>query len=190
MGHENRMDQIHKYVENMKEIRLLSTPDLSAIDNADDYCRILIENFSKIGTLAAENRGFIDSVTPIFASDEKLSDTMREATMELIELLVGSDSFEEVDVHMSDLLDNLLIQKEIDESEDLNERVLSMAKKVKRDYLFVSALTRYVNNEVDKIRMAAIENVHELERYYAKESSKSPYVSFGWGLFSGLNFCW
>ncbi len=50
MKQEDRLQQIHKYVENMKEIRMLSTPDLNTIDNADDYGKILIENFSKIGT--------------------------------------------------------------------------------------------------------------------------------------------
>jgi hypothetical protein len=108
MEDEYRMYQIHKYVENMKEIRMLSTPDLDAIDNADDYGKILIENFSKIGELAAENREFIDSVIPIFSSDKELSDTMKDATRQLIDLLIGNDSFEEVDVHMSELLDEIM----------------------------------------------------------------------------------
>lgn len=150
MKQEDRLQQIHKYVENMKEIRMLSTPDLNTIDNADDYGKILIENFSKIGTLAAENRGFIDSVTPAFNSDEQLSDTMKEATRQLIDLLIGNDSFEEVDVHMSELLDGLMLQKEIEQSADENDKVISMAKKVKRDYLLVSALTRYANDEIEK----------------------------------------
>lgn len=59
MEREERLQQIHKYVENMKEIRLLSTPDLEAINNADDYGKILTENFSKIGELAAVIAGII-----------------------------------------------------------------------------------------------------------------------------------
>ncbi len=169
MDREDRMQQIHKYVENMKEIRLLSTPDLGKIENADDYGRILIENFSKIGKLAAENREFIEAVTPFYNSDEKLSETMREATVQLIDLLVSDDSFEEVDVHMSELLDGLLIQNEIDRSTNENDKVISMAKKVKRDYFFVSALTRYENDEIDEIRKAAIENVKALESYLDKD---------------------
>ncbi len=169
MEQENRIQQIHKYVENMKEIRMLSTPDLSKIENADDYGRILIENFSKIGMLASENRQLIDSVTPIFHSGEKLSDTMREAAMRLINLLTGDDSFEEVDSHMSELLDGLMIQSEIEQSVDENERVISMAKKVKIDYYILSSLTRYINDDVDEIRNAAIENAKALEGYLAKD---------------------
>jgi HD-GYP domain-containing protein (c-di-GMP phosphodiesterase class II) len=169
MEDEYRMYQIHKYVENMKEIRMLSTPDLDAIDNADDYGKILIENFSKIGELAAENREFIDSVIPIFSSDKELSDTMKDATRQLIDLLIGNDSFEEVDVHMSELLDEIMIQKEIEQSINENDKVVSMAKKVKRDYLLVSALTRYVNDEVDRMRKAAIDNAKALEGYLEKD---------------------
>ena len=169
MEREDRIQQIHRYVENMKEIRLLSTPDLNTIENADDYGRILIENFSKIGRLAAENRGLIDSVTPFFTSEDELSDDMREATIQLINALVGNDSFEEVDVHMSELLDGLLIDKEIEQSTNENDRVISMAKKVKRDYFLVSSLTRYVNKEVEEIRRAAIENAKALSDYLAKD---------------------
>ncbi len=170
MKREDRLWQIHRYVENMKEIRLLSSPDLSAVDNADDYGRILVENFSKIGKLAAENCEFIDSVTPAFASEGKLSDAMRDATIQLIDLLVDNDSFEEVDVHMSELLDGLMIQKEINQSTNENDRVISMAKKVKRDYLIVSSLTRYINDDVDKIRDAAIQNAKSLGEYLDKDA--------------------
>lgn len=170
MEREDRIQQIHRYVENMKEIRMLSTPDLSNIENADDYGRILIDNFSRIGSLASENRKLIDSVSPMLHSREKLSDTMREAAMQLIDLLVSDESFEEVDVHMSELLDSLVIQNEIEQSADENGKVIAMAKRVKRDYFLVSALTRYINDEVDEIRNAAIENFKSLEAYLAKDT--------------------
>ena len=169
MEREDRMKKIHKYVENMKEIRMLSTPDPDAIDDADDYGRILVENFSRIGELASENRSFIDSVTQVFNSGEELSEPMKDATMQLINLLVGDDSFEEVDVHMSELLEGFLIQNEIDQSKDENEKVISMAKKVKRDYFFVSAMTRFINDEIDKLRDDAILNAKTLAAYLDKD---------------------
>ncbi len=172
MEREERIKQIHRYVENMKEIRLLSTPDLNEIDNADDYEKILIENFSKIGMLASENRGYIDSVTPYFVSEEKLSDTMRDAAMQLIELLVDNNSLEEVDVHMSELLHGLLIQKQAGQSTVESDRVIFMAKKVKMDYLIVSSLTRYVNGDVDKTRNSAIKNAKALGGYLDKDAFK------------------
>lgn len=46
MEREDRSQQICRYVENMQRLRLLSTPDVSEIDDADDYGRILIDNFS------------------------------------------------------------------------------------------------------------------------------------------------
>ena len=173
MEREDRMWQIHRYVENSKKIRMLSTPDINLIKNADDYCRILTDNFSKIGELAAENRELIDSVTPIFASVDALPDAIREAAMQLVDLLVQEDSFEEVDFHMAERLDDFLIQNEIAQTGDNDndsDRVISMAKRVKRDYFFISALTRYINDETDQIREAAIENAKELGKYLAKDA--------------------
>ena len=171
MEREDRINQIHRYVENSKKIRMLSTPDMNTIENADDYCQILIENFSTIGELAAENRELIDSVTPIFASEDVLPDSIREAAMQLVDLLVRNDSFEEVDVHMAELLDRFLLQNEIAQAGDnVSDKVISMAKRVKRDYFLVSALTRYINDETDKIRKAALENAKALEVYLAKDA--------------------
>lgn len=51
-----------QYAVRMKEIRLLSTPDLNDIKNPDEFGRILAENFSKIGKLAIENRKIINDV--------------------------------------------------------------------------------------------------------------------------------
>ncbi len=170
MEREDRMRQIHRYVENMKKIRVLSTPDLNSIRNADDYSQILIENFSRIGELAAENRDLIDSVAAIFTSENVLPDPIRETAMQLVDLLVQEDSFEEVDVHMAELLGSFLIQNEIAQAgENENDKVISMAKKVKRDYFLVSALTPYITDETDKIREAAIENAKALAKYLTKD---------------------
>ena len=59
----------------MKEIRLLSTPDLNDIKDPDEFERILIENFQKIGELAVENRKVINDVLkPIMSADTELTD--------------------------------------------------------------------------------------------------------------------
>ena len=170
MEHKDRIQLIGKYVENMKKIREFSTPDMNVIENEDDYSRILIENFSRIGELAAENRKMIDIIASNFTSDGLLPDSIRETAMQLIDLLVQEDSFEEVDVHMADLLDGLLSRNEPAQTENNeNDKVISMAKKVKRDYFLVSSLTRYINDETEQIRKAAIDNLKALEKYLEKD---------------------
>ena len=45
-------DQFISYVKRMQKVRLLSTPSLDDIQEADDYSRLLLDNFQKIGEYA------------------------------------------------------------------------------------------------------------------------------------------
>ena len=162
----------HQYVKRMREIRLLSTPDLKEIKDPDEYGRILALNFSKIGELAVENRRIINDVLkPIISSDVKLTDEMREMLLKFDELLVDEDSMEEVDIHLSEIINRILNEHEllVSEEDDENARVQAMAKKVKRDYFLISALTRYDSNELEGIRRQALENRSTLAKYLDKE---------------------
>ncbi len=161
------------YARRMREIRLLSTPDLRDIQSADDYSRVLVNNFSRIGELAEENRKLIDAyIKPLIVSEAIVTDQMRHQLEFFLRLLVKDSSFEEVDVHLSDFLNDHFFIEEIQEakSSDENTHVIAMAKKVKRDYLLVSALTRYYNTEIDTIRTKAIENRNALACYLKKEN--------------------
>lgn len=62
MSQDNYTEMFREYAERMKEIRLLSTPGLDEIEDAGEYGHILVENFSKIGKLAAENRRIINEI--------------------------------------------------------------------------------------------------------------------------------
>ena len=135
-----------QYVKRMREIRLLSTPDLNDISDADEYGKILIENFSRIGKLAMENRRIIDQVLkPMLAPDVEMTDEMREMLLQFDELLVDEASFEEVDVHLSEVINGILTEQEllVGKTDNENAKVMAMSKKVKRDYFLISALTRY-----------------------------------------------
>lgn len=164
---------LEKYIENMKEIRLLSTPDLSTITEADEYGEILIRNFSKIGELGRENRKLIDSVIKPFLSPEAvLTDEKKDMLARFTSLLIEDDSMGEVDVHLSDVINGVLDEDILGDEDSAHEnaKVISMAKKVKRDYFFVSSLTRYINDEINEIRNRAIENRNELAKYLEKDA--------------------
>ena len=136
MEQDQYLTLFQQYAVRMKEIRLLSTPDLNDIKDPDEFGRILAENFAKIGKLAIENRKIINDVLkPIMSSDVELTDSMRKMLQQFDELLVDA-----------------------------------MAKKVKRDYFLISALTRYDSDELDEIRRQAIENRNKLAEYLDKES--------------------
>ena len=49
MEQDQYLTLFQQYAVRMKEIRLLSTPDLNDINDPDEFGRILAENFAKIG---------------------------------------------------------------------------------------------------------------------------------------------
>ncbi|MBO4415167.1 MAG: hypothetical protein J5824_04195 [Lachnospiraceae bacterium] len=168
----NYREVFREYAERMKEIRLLSTPDLSDISDSSEYSRILIDNFSKIGGFAIENRKVINEyIKPLISSNERLSDEDKERLSIFVELLVEDDTCDEIDVHLSELMNDLLVTDEIriEDSTDSSAKVVSMGKKVRRDYPMVSALTRYINQHAETFRKAAVENRDQLEVYLDKE---------------------
>lgn len=173
MEQDQYLTLFQDYTKRMREIRLLSTPDLYDIKDADDFERILIENFQKIGELAVENRKVINDVLkPMISADTDLTDEMRKMLLQFDKLLVDEDSMEEVDVHLSEIINRILTEHElmVDEDDDENEKVLAMAKKVKRDYFLISALTRYDSDELEETRRQAIENRNALSAYLKKDA--------------------
>ena len=106
-------DQFTSYVKRMQKVRLLSTPSLDDIKEADDYSRLLLENFRKIGEYALENRRMLDEVLfPLLKLDRPLSEKEVERLRELSRLLVDGEMSTEIDLHLSELIDDCLYQEE------------------------------------------------------------------------------
>ncbi len=173
MSQDNYLKMFREYADRMKEIRLLSTPNLDEIKDADEYGNVLVENFSKIGELASENRSIIDDILkPMLLPEAELTDEMHNLLKQFDELLLKSNSFEEVDVHLSDVINGMLMNHSLngDGSLDENGKVISMGRKVKRDYFFVSTLNRYNSIELPQVRQKAIENRNILASYLEKDN--------------------
>ncbi len=173
MEKNKTMDLFREYVQNMREIRLLSTPDLGDISDADEYGDVLAKNFTKIGELASKNRVVVnDIIKPLISAEEVLSDETIELLESFDEMLIDEDTMEEVDVHLSEVINTILTDDELrrEEAGDENSKVVAMAKKVKRDYFLISSLTRFNNKEVEAVRVQAIENKKELVKKLEKET--------------------
>lgn len=172
MSQVNYMELFREYAERMKEIRLLSTPNLDEIKDADEYGHILVENFSRIGKLATENRRIVnDILKPMISPDAELTDEVLSILRQFDELLVQANTFEEVDVHLSEVINSVLLNHGLngDDLQDENENVITMARKVKRDYYVVSTLMRYNSIELMEARQKAIENRNKLASYLDKD---------------------
>ncbi len=124
MSQVNYMELFREYAERMKEIRLLSTPNLDEIKDADEYGHILVENFSRIGKLATENRRIVnDFLKPMISPDAELTDEVLSILGQFDELLVQANTFEEEDVHLSEVINSVLLNHGLngDDLQDENE---------------------------------------------------------------------
>ena len=81
------MKRLERYVENIKEIRKLSSLSLDDISFAEEYGDFLATNFVKIRVLAMENMDIIDKVlNPLLAPDRDLTDEEYHAMEPYIEM--------------------------------------------------------------------------------------------------------
>ena len=151
MTREDILKQFKDYVDHIKRIRRLSTPEISDISGPDEYSTVLEDNFSRIGLLAQENRSLIDGfIRPLLMGKEELTDDARNLLVSFMDLLMNDDSMEEVDVHLAEVINSFLFEQDIEKGgqTDENVRVNAMAKKVRQDYFMLSALTRFDNEEL------------------------------------------
>lgn len=170
---ENTQQVFEEYIARMKKIRMLSTPPLKDIKSADEYSRVLVENFSKIGEMARENRRVIDEyIKPAIAKGSALSEEERKQLEQFSDQLLENGTAVEIDAHLSELLTELLmtVETELDGEADDSTRAIAMGKKVMRDYFIVSGLSRYDNKDLQKVRDAAIANRDELAKYLEKDA--------------------
>ncbi|MCR5098066.1 MAG: HD domain-containing protein [Lachnospiraceae bacterium] len=94
------MNEYDNYIRRMEEIRVLSTPMLDDISDADEYSDRLRENFIKVGQLAAENRIFLDTVLYPLLSAEEISDEDKERLIAFSDDLICAEHFENLDLQM------------------------------------------------------------------------------------------
>lgn len=172
MDKEECYGLFQKYVRNMKEIRGLATPAIKDIKSPEDYYEILYSNFVKISELSDENRKLIEKyLMPVLKNEVDITEDTKELMPLFVEMLVENSSFKEVDVHLSEILSDIFLSDDGDsEKVDENSRVISMAKKVKSDYIVISGLTRYHNPDTLKIRKLALDNRNQLATYLEKDA--------------------
>lgn len=97
------MHKLDRYVENIKEIRKLSSLPLEDISKAEDYGDFLATNFVKIRILAMENIDILDKILlPLLASSEPLTDEQYSSLEFLRDNLSDPYSLEDFDLFIAD----------------------------------------------------------------------------------------
>ncbi len=113
MEEEALRRQFMSYVERMKKVRLLSTPSLEDVGMAEDYSRMLLENFRKIGEYAGKNREMLDGVLfPLLRKKSPLTEEETKLLNELNRLLADGAQVTEIDIHLSEMITDFLSREE------------------------------------------------------------------------------
>ena len=161
------------YVERMKQVRSLSTPSLDSISTANDYSRVLLENFKRIGLLAKENREVVEKeLLPLLNSKERLSEEEIQELNELNEYLFDMASKEEIDQHIADLINERLFKEELSSAEpdSFDERMIQGLIKTMQIKYFLMVITSNRNFEAsEKYREEGIEATRKLKAYLEKD---------------------
>ena len=93
------------YIERIAEIRALSTPSLSDINDANEYRKRLRSNFIRIGELAAKNREFLDTkLFPILKSEEIIDDEEKKHLEDFSSGLINAENCENLDLSIAAMI--------------------------------------------------------------------------------------
>ncbi len=97
------------YIKRISEIRALSTPSLSDINDADEYRERLRSNFIRIGELATENRRFLDTrLFPILNSEEAIDDEDKKNLNDFSSNLINAENCENLDLSIAAMISERL----------------------------------------------------------------------------------
>ena len=153
-----------QYVERMKRIRALATPDITEIKTADEYSKVLIDHFRQIGVLAEQNYALIeDYIMPMRLPREELE--------RFNEMLVNEIDAVEVDVHLSDwLMDKLMLSDiEMHSGQDDSSLLSRLFVQMRRAYYRIASFSRYHDYESERVREQITKDAKIVDDYLAKE---------------------
>ena len=106
---EDQIQACKEYIKRTEEIRILSTPSLEDIGDAEKYTEKLRSNFVRIGELAAMNREFLDScLFPMLRSEELFRDDDIDGLKGLSEALITAEEAENLDLSIVSMIEDRL----------------------------------------------------------------------------------
>lgn len=171
-----------KYAESMKEVRSLSSPTLEKVEDADDYSRLLIYNFKRIGELAGENCEMIDQfLMPLINKSEPLSEDEISALEGLNQLLINlnGEDVMDVDSRLAELASDR-IEKERSAENDFEETgesavpEESMIRMLDKNIeIFCQKMYSYLRGhayeEAERIQKKGLQDYQKIQSFLEKE---------------------
>ena len=135
-------ESIKKYIQNMEQISVLSSPNFESDVNVDDYTKILHENFVMIGKLASENREILDTYVFPTLNAEELTLESKEILREAFLSLLDGYTMENVDIPLAVMISDRLLEEALKHSADTEQLIQALDDNVLANYNMMNVAKR------------------------------------------------
>lgn len=135
-------ESIEKYIENMEQISVLSSPKLKGNVKVLDYTMRLRENFIMIGKLAAQNRGILDACLFPVLNKTSLTESERQILGEAVSALLDGYSMENVDIPLAVMISNKLLMDAQNRGSSEEELIQTLDENVLTNYSLMNMAKR------------------------------------------------
>ncbi len=152
----NSFSGYDNYIDRLNTIRVLSSPSLDGIDNADAYSTQLRENFVQIGHLAEENRSLLNErLFPLLKENKALTEKEIEEISSLEEKLLDAENAENLDLPIAFIISDQLLQDAMSK-DDLLLKLRQMDMQISACYTMMNMTFR-------------LEEYREISGFYRKK---------------------
>ncbi|MBR0172574.1 MAG: HD domain-containing protein [Lachnospiraceae bacterium] len=137
-----RQEAFHKYVELNIWIRELSSPRLSDAVSAEEYGKLLVRSFTRIGDISGLSLDIMSNIlTPVLLSDNRLTPDERDSLRQLEEEMLDAFSMDNLDISLSYLV-SMRLYEDAGRKENLSELIRAMDDFVMASYALLSMTRR------------------------------------------------
>ena len=134
--------ELTRYVELTGWIKELSSPGLKDVDSAEDYRKILLRNFSRIGELARINAEILDAyILPILSTDRLLTGTEIQILRDFYAQMMDAYIMENMDAPILYLISGRIL-KDAEQKEDVAHLIRSLDDFMTASYAVVEMTDR------------------------------------------------
>ena len=135
-------EQLIRYVQNTRQIRILSRPDPEKLDSENAYSEVLRANFIRIGEIAQENRAILCDVLDLLLDADRLpsDDILNELNL-FSENLLNANSIQSLDIPLSHMISTLLFELALKE-DDPKKILLQADFAITSSYAMINLIKR------------------------------------------------
>ena len=169
-----KRSKLKEYIENTHKIRKLSSPPIDGIDSADDYRKVLFDNFTLIGKLSNKNNKILDSyLYKILEEDHLLSEEEKIDLWEFSNSLQDAETMETLNEVLRFRVVNRLLD-DAKKKKDIKEIILSLDAIVETSFALMHSTSRIspVENYAYKYRAKGLKAANTLLGYLKEDKFK------------------